>query len=485
MQSLNLAHNAGLKGRMLMNQWPALQYLEVQGTNLPAVDFNDPLQLSLPNSLVYLDISNVVTTLRTVFIPTYCNLGVLRAINSSITTFVYSSVLTPFLSELWLDHNPMNAPAVNELISTLSQGGLAVQTLSLSSCGLQLTTDVLGTAVQRMNLHTLNIANNPGLLGGLPAFNGLNGASNSASWPPSLQRLVLRGCTGVSGSLPSAYSAFQIMEIDLTGTSLSGVLPESWANLASLTQLSLHDTYVTCDMVLTASGELFCPLPSWLRKSSTLQQLPAVADTSTFVPGVHCQQLGLTSTALSSVQIDPGYTFLTTCACDAGYFGKVSLWLLWWQLSRLGMGLLLTSWCVLFHAYCLQDGQCIACPIECSCNGDSIQDCFPILIEGWVTGIQQVDGSVEVAGVQPFTLLQLLACPNTLTGASLCNAQGLSWTAFYKYVGIQNNPPAPDSSSTPLDWCYPGHTGRLCAQCSGGQQCSHKCYNCLLRGLAD
>jgi hypothetical protein len=97
-----------------------------------------------------------------------------------------------------------------------------------------------------------------------------------------------------------------------------------------------------------------------------------------------------------------------------------------------------------------------------------------------------------------------------VTGSSLCNPNGIAWSHFYSIITDQASSSSgsggggsvsvsssgmlssatrgsltddADPSSSALDlssWCYPGHTGRLCAQCSVGYFSSGRwCLRCM------
>jgi hypothetical protein len=119
------------------------------------------------------------------------------------------------------------------------------------------------------------------------------------------------------------------------------------------------------------------------------------------------------------------------------------------------------------------------CPSECSCNGDIVKDCYPIIQPGAVSGNPAVDGTISVQSITPFSLLQLIPCPRTSSGLSLCNADGLRWTAFYQIGGAEFS-----SQQAPSGFCFPGHESRLCAACSANYFSSGRsCEACLSPGV--
>jgi hypothetical protein len=111
--------------------------------------------------------------------------------------------------------------------------------------------------------------------------------------------------------------------------------------------------------------------------------------------------------------------------------------------------------------------------------------------------------------VRPFAVAAFLPCPRTLTGQSLCNPDGVSWPRFYdvetlggrgqrggvprleddgrgsrgNYGDHSDGDHGRDGHDDLGGWCYPGHTGRLCAQCAAGHFLSGRwCLHCLSAG---
>jgi hypothetical protein len=113
--------------------------------------------------------------------------------------------------------------------------------------------------------------------------------------------------------LTVTYRLWVPQELDLSGTGVEGFVPSSWQNLVDLQQLDLHNTGVFCQLQLTADGVVQCYLPSLLETKQTLQQLPSTSSSSQFIPGVHCQTLGLATGGLTTALIDPTFSSLTLC----------------------------------------------------------------------------------------------------------------------------------------------------------------------------
>jgi hypothetical protein len=115
-----------------------------------------------------------------------------------------------------------------------------------------------------------------------------------------------------------------------------------------------------------------------------------------------------------------------------------------------------------------RDGICFPCPTDCQCSGNRIQGCWPVVSLGWISGAQIADGNVHVQAVTPFSIEQILPCSSTVSGESLCNGDFIMWTSFYalRRVGVSKVV----SEDAPEGFCFPGHTGRLCAECSSGQR---------------
>jgi len=78
--------------------------------------------------------------------------------------------------------------------------------------------------------------------------------------------------------------------------------------------------------------------------------------------------------------------------------------------------------------------------------------------------------------------LPLHPCPQLPNGTSLCGhpAGAAQWPLFFVAAGPDAETSVPDLS----DWCWPGHTGRWCAQCRDGFFSSGRlCKRCLPTGL--
>jgi hypothetical protein len=88
--------------------------------------------------------------------------------------------------------------------------------------------------------------------------------------------------------------------------------------------------------------------------------------------------------------------------------------------------------------------------------------------------------SLEV--VTPLRIVALHPCPRLPNGTSLCGhpAGAAQWPLFFVAAGSDAEDTVPDLS----DWCWPGHTGRWCAQCRDGFFSSGRlCKRCLPTGL--
>jgi hypothetical protein len=207
----------------------------------------------------------------------------------------------------------------------------------------------------------------------------------------------------------------------------------------------------------------------------------------------HCPTFGTAQSAYSTVALEESYGARTDCLCDANYFGR--------------------------------DGQCMRCPGGCSCSGDLVQGCWPVIRQGSVTvgggrsndsdssggGSSRADSADSAAHpgatIAPFRLLGMLPCARSETGASLCNPDGISWRHFYS--GLQRDhaqagvadaceSAAAISSSLTLSesgsafaapaldlsgWCSAGRAGRLCSACASGWFRSGRgCARCLGSG---
>ncbi|KAK3129195.1 hypothetical protein QOZ80_6BG0473390 [Eleusine coracana subsp. coracana] len=114
--------------------------------------------------------------------------------------------------------------------------------LDWSSNGLSGTKLPRGLASCR-RLETLDLSGNRILAGPVPAF--LTGF-------PSLKRLALAG-TGLSGPIPEELGQLcgRIVELDLSGNSLVGALPATFANCTSLQLLDLGGNQLSGDFVST------------------------------------------------------------------------------------------------------------------------------------------------------------------------------------------------------------------------------------------
>jgi hypothetical protein len=165
----------------------------------------------------------------------------------------------------------------------------------------------------------------------------------------------------------------------LSGTAVTGSVPESWKTFSSLQQLTMDTTQLQCALVVDAQNQvsvrhchvsplrltsatpllilldllgfalcvlllllaqLTCPLPSWLTPSLTATDIGSAA--SPTAPSLfHCPALLISGSAGSSVTLDETYYARTLCTCDADSFGI--------------------------------NGICVRCPSGCTCSKDVIQ----------------------------------------------------------------------------------------------------------------
>lgn len=109
-------------------------------------------------------------------------------------------------------------------------------------------------------------------------------------------------------------------------------------------------------------------------------------------------------------------------------------------------------------------GQCVRCPTGCTCNGDVVQDCFPIL-----EFLAPADSQVPVIFVSA-----IIECPLTVTGSSLCNPNSVPWPAFSSMTSMMGG------ALNLSGWCEAGHTDRLCSKCDTGYYSSSRwCLPCM------
>jgi len=307
---------------------------------------------------------------------------------------------------------------------------LFLQTISCSHCNLQLSTTrafrrLAGPGTQ---IVLVSLADNA-LFGSLPSScftwtaveeqgnrpnhdgvpTGSTLLDTTPTWPQTLALLDVSNNPGITGALPEAGGGYEDLAfIDLGDTRVTGPIPDSWRRFTSLQILNLLDTNVSCVLEQWSNGSIYCELPDFLAASSTMvqEQLPSASSSSSsfsssavvqYQPGVHCRQMGFAAFPLSSVKVDPSYLGHTLCTCDSGWFGK--------------------------------DGQCVQCPSECTCKGDVVRDCYPIIRFG---EFNNSAGVLDIPGVSvPFVLSMIMPCPSTLAGASLCNPDSLPWPQFY------------------------------------------------------
>ncbi|KAF8392087.1 hypothetical protein HHK36_022428 [Tetracentron sinense] len=156
------------------------------------------------------------------------------------------------LQVLHLDHVNISS-VVPDFLANLS----SLTSLHLQSCNLY------GEFQKRIfllpNLQSLDLGDNPGLIGNLPEFHfnsslwylDLSGTSISGELTNSignlklLNHLYLRGCN-FSGSLPSSIcNLTQLVSLDLSECNFSGEMLSSFASLTNLNYLGLLSNHLT------------------------------------------------------------------------------------------------------------------------------------------------------------------------------------------------------------------------------------------------
>ncbi len=238
---------------------------------------------------------------------------------------------------------------------------------------------------------------------------------------------------------------------DLSGTSVSGALPASWLNFASLISVDVSGTLLRCPLTLSSAGELNCSLPAWVGITGYSNEVLAIGSSGAVVAGLHCPILSINEQSRSSLALDDAYHARTLCKCAAPYFGVA--------------------------------GQCQPCPTSCTCDGALIRDCYPVVQPGVISSSSSSSSSVSESSVDsaayalvspPAIGMHFLPCTRLPNGNSLCNPRGQPWPHFFV---------TEDASSATVDlsvWCADGHTSRLCSQCSDGYFASGLlCKRCL------
>ena len=163
------------------------------------------------------------------------------------------------------------------------------------------------------------------------------------------------------------------------------------------------NTHRQCSVGADSEAQLRCDVHSMLAVSQAIE----IASASLADPdaGVHCSALTIVATGSSGVTADPSYHSYTECRCDPNSFGI--------------------------------NARCYRCPEGCTCTQDTIQNCFPVVQRGSIV-VSPADASgtrsVIAGSIAPFAVAALLPCPRTVTGASLCNPNAISWSSFYRIV---------------------------------------------------
>jgi hypothetical protein len=146
------------------------------------------------------------------------------------------------------------------------------------------------------------------------------------------------------GTLPPASSGYtDFFSINLEGTSITGLLPESWSLFPALQVIAMDDTNITCNLFYNGTEGLACQLPSWVELSLTTSSdvLDPAHASSIVLDGIHCPELEIKDRAFSSVVLPATFYSHVFCTCDPTFFGI--------------------------------DGQCMPCPQSCRCSGSVVQ----------------------------------------------------------------------------------------------------------------
>lgn len=146
----------------------------------------------------------------------------------------------------------------------------------------------------------------------------------------NLVELRLGNNPQLSGMLPDSMYPTSLRVIDISGTGVTGQLPEGYGFSPFLVQLLAHNTSLRALSLSTPLPRFVTPKPAAFTKRASL--------------GYQCPEL-VNVVSGGSVTLDPEYHSYTLCRCSPGWFGI--------------------------------NGQCRLCPSSCLCDGDIIQGCYP------------------------------------------------------------------------------------------------------------
>jgi hypothetical protein len=145
----------------------------------------------------------------------------------------------------------------------------------------------------------------------------------------------------LAGTLPPASSGYtDFSSINMKGTSITGILPETWSLFPALQVIDMDITGIRCDLFRQENHALVCNLPGWLDLSHTTSEVIDPATTFT-IDGLHCPLMEIQGRDYSSVVLPPTFYSHVFCICDPTYFGL--------------------------------SGQCVPCPQPCRCSGSVVQ----------------------------------------------------------------------------------------------------------------
>jgi hypothetical protein len=134
-------------------------------------------------------------------------------------------------------------------------GGICPSLLffTCTDCGLQgelneLLTDLIQTQLLELQADKNDISGSAALFFARDKAVGLS---------TSIRRLDVHDNPRINGELPRAEVPYtELSSIDFSGTGVMGILPESWINLISLSQLNVQRTGLACHMQVDAHGEV-------------------------------------------------------------------------------------------------------------------------------------------------------------------------------------------------------------------------------------